>query len=296
VKGREPLGRAETLEILAGLLAAADAESIEAFHQDRLAPRGVSLADAATARQLLLEIVRTLEQGDPESCDRMALALDAAMPPSAGQHSAGQHSAGQRRSVLERSAAATVPAPSVDVTMPAGVAVAPSVDATLEVVAPAARPSPVQIAMPASEPEPRNTRQTSAPRGPPIEEDPLSVSVDDTVMVGHLEALQLEGGADADVAAFAESDGLPLGPTSGVRPADAEPAVGECGGPAAGDPDGSLQPLLDLDRYAVLRAWSELQPDRRSLFNRQHGLQSEEERAELDRSAVKGQHSEGAAQ
>jgi hypothetical protein len=261
--------RGDILELLAGLLAADEPERLEGFHQQRLAGRGVSLADAATARLLLLDIVRSLELGDPDSCERIALALDATLPLVSSEAPATAAAVGRPASAtpLER-------------TMPAILAAAGSVDATMPALAPPAPPAAVEVTTEASvPPSPSSAPPTARARrrAPAFDDDPFSVSVDDTVMFGHLQAIDLESATDPAVAGFkverwAEPDAP--GAHSAWRAGTAVAASDEG--------EDQLTPPLDLDRYAVLCAWAELQPERRADHNRQYGLVDEEARRELE--------------
>lgn len=87
---------------------------------------------------------------------------------------------------------------------------------------------------------------------PPSSEDPLSASVDETVALGVLSVADL-GVAEAPA------------PQTGTLKAGSSP-----------------HPVLDLEKYAVLCAWTEMHPDRRPDLHRQYGLADEAARAQLD--------------
>lgn len=48
-------------------------------------------------------------------------------------------------------------------------------------------------------------------------------------------------------------------------------------------PESAPSSVLDIEKYAVLCAWTEVHPQRREQLHRQYGLVSEDERARLDR-------------
>ena len=293
--------REDILELFGGLLAAAEPEHLEGFHRDRLAARGVSLADAATARLLLLEIARMLEQGDPDSCERVALALDATLPRAGGQARSAPPPAATASAPTGRASgepSSGTASTNLDTTMPAILTAIGSVDATMPALAPPAPPPRVEVSGSAREPDPLPPAAEAAipaadvprkpaprPRTPAGDDDPLSVSVDDTVMFGHLEAIDLEAGdpgmGDLKVERWAEPH-VPAAQPGSTRPSSGwrDPT----GDVDATDDDDPLAPQLDLDRYAILCAWAELQPERRAQHNRQYGLASEEARRQLERS------------
>ncbi len=86
----------------------------------------------------------------------------------------------------------------------------------------------------------------------PGSEDPLSSTVDETVALGVLSVPHL-GVADAPA------------PQTGTLKAGSSP-----------------HPVLDLEKYAVLCAWTELHPQRRADLHRQYGLADEAARTQLD--------------
>lgn len=92
-----------------------------------------------------------------------------------------------------------------------------------------------------------------APSSAPSSGPPPSGSVDETVALGVLSVADL-GAVDAPA------------PQTGTLKAGSSP-----------------NPVLDLEKYAVLCAWTELHPGRRPDLHRQYGLADEAARAELDR-------------
>lgn len=160
------------LELVEGLLHAAEPHQLEAFKRHRISDPSVTLGDLKKARRLLLELVEALEHG-------------------------------------------SLPGNS------------PSLDQTLQT----AKRDPAELShTQASETERRpSDLDTTAPMTP------------------------------------LESAPPPPGPSTGTAPSQGIPAK-----------------ILDIDKYAVLCAWSEVHPDRRDAIHQRYGLTDEAARKALD--------------
>ena len=216
---------AQATDLLEGLLNAFEPHQLEAFHAYRVKREDVSVGDVAAARQLLLTIVGALDGSQPGSWPHLAMALDATLPEEPPVPSP------------LRGAAATLASGSGAPSSP--------IDSTLPALAP-----PVQnvtAAMPV-----HVTQARAATKAPP----PPSGSIDETIAIGEMQALDL----------------------SDVGEAPSGPHVGGGTTPMADVP----QAILDIDKYAVLCAWTEVHPDRREALHQQYGLEDEDDREALD--------------
>jgi hypothetical protein len=263
--GNDGLNRARWLafatDLLEGLLNASEPHQLEAFHAYRIKRDDVSLADVAAVRQLLLTLVGTLDGSEPQHWQHIALALDAFLPeepPVASPLAAGtvmdhtQQSPGIARAMAiptMRSDGAQAPGstlasplPGIETTQ-ASPGVSGLVDSTMAAHAP---PAPHVIV------DQSSIHITSA--GPA---STAPVSVDETVTLGELRNLDLdEPAADQAPASMSERQTTATTPTPNA--------------------------ILDIDKYAVLCAWTELQPERRQALHDQYGLRTEDDRRALD--------------
>jgi hypothetical protein len=128
---------------------------------------------------------------------------------------------------------------------------------------------------------------------------PASHSVDETVALGEFRALEIDD-TDVDAARGPAGSTLIAGkaPPTGTRPTVPLPVHMPAGVTATGAPShpdsmtgGGTTPMspvpssvLDVEKYAVLCAWTETHPERREQLHTQYGLQDEEERKRLDAS------------
>jgi len=215
---------AQATDLLEGLLNASEPHQLEAFHAYRIKRQDVTVGDVAAARQLLLTIVGALDGTRPGSWPHIAMALDATLPEEPPV-----------ASPLRGASAATLttgtPSSQVDSTMPA--------------MAPPIRE--VTAAMQVQVTEARSTSDLPPP----------SESIDETIAIGEMQALDLSTAGDQ--------------PVSG-------PHAGGGTTPMTDVP----QAVLDIDKYAVLCAWTEVHPDRRQALHEQYGLSGEDDRRALD--------------
>lgn len=221
---------AQATDLLEGLLNAFEPHQLEAFHAYRVKREDVTVGDVAAARQLLLTIVGALDGSHPGSWPHIAMALDATLPEEAPVPSPLRGEAGLPNGIgATMHSASGVSSGPIDSTMPA---MAPPVrDVTAAMVE-------VTDARPASE------ASTS------------SGSIDVTIAIGEMQALDLSG-----------VEGVASGPNpgGGTTPMTDVP-----------------QAVLDIDKYAVLCAWTEVHPDRRDALHQQYGLEDEDDRKALD--------------
>jgi len=90
---------------------------------------------------------------------------------------------------------------------------------------------------------------------PEDQDVPASSSLDETIPIGEWQTIAISEAAAA-------------------APPGSEPRT-QPSGPTTQEP-------VDVDKYAVLCAWSQLYPDRRTSLNRQYGLEDESQRRALD--------------
>lgn len=222
---------AQATDLLEGLLNAFEPHQLEAFHAYRVKRDDVSVGDVAAARQLLLTIVGALDGSQPGSWPHIAMALDATLP--------------EEMPVPSPLRGATAMPAGIGATMhsASGVPSGP-IDSTMPAMAPPVRD--VTTAM--------SVQVTDARAASDL--PPSSGSIDETIAIGEMQALDL----------------------SDVGEAVSGPHAGGGTTPMTEVP----QAILDIDKYAVLCAWTEVHPDRRDALHQQYGLDGEEDRKALD--------------
>ncbi len=231
---------------------------------------GASAEELQKARKLVKWVARVIDHGDAAAWRRLALAYDVVAVGGAlddrgrvdGEPVDGEPTGGS----------------PIDSTLPAvqfhpGPAPAASGDAAQSV--------------------PRHPPEHRKPPSTPV---PPSHSVDETIAMGELPVLDID---DADAAAYAPAGSTLMtgeAPPAGHQrtvpiPVYMPPGV-TANGVASGAPSsesGGTRPMqtvpssvLDIEKYAVLCAWTEVHPERRKQLHAQYGLRDEAERVQLD--------------